>query len=90
MRSDGAGAGRQSFPPAPTAPLLETGTSFPQNGCVQDEVAMYFRAIGRSVDRVIATKDGLDAGECAWRPHADGANSLGAIVTPQNTPARQN
>lgn len=62
-------------------PPLETGTRFPQNGRMQDQVAMYFRAIGSSVDRVVATLGGLDASECAWRPDAGGANSLGAIVT---------
>ncbi|HXM58127.1 MAG TPA: DinB family protein [Candidatus Dormibacteraeota bacterium] len=46
----------------------------------QDEIAMYWRAIGSSVDRLLACLAGLSPDELDWRPPADDANSLAALA----------
>jgi hypothetical protein len=41
---------------------------------------MYWRAIGSSVERLLACLDGLDASRLDWRPPAAEANSLAALA----------
>jgi hypothetical protein len=48
---------------------------------VNREAEMYLGFISRSLERVVATLDGLDAAALAWRPAAEDANCLLAIAS---------
>lgn len=45
------------------------------------EAEIYLGFISRSLERIVATLDGLDEAALAWRPPAEDANSLLAIAT---------
>ena len=47
----------------------------------QDELALYWRKIAGSLERLLDTLDGLDEGQLNWRPPAPNANSLYALAT---------
>jgi hypothetical protein len=47
----------------------------------QDEIALYWRKIAGSLDRLLDTLDGLDEAQLNWRPPAPNANSLYALAT---------
>ncbi len=47
----------------------------------QDELALYWRKIASSLDRLLDTLDGLDEAQVNWRPPAPNANSLYALAT---------
>jgi hypothetical protein len=47
---------------------------------VNEEAAMYERAIVSSAGRILASLDGLDDGALNWRPPAEDANSLYALA----------
>ena len=48
---------------------------------LQHELALYWRKIAGSLDRLLATLDGLDEEQLNWRPPAPNANSLYALAT---------
>lgn len=54
------------------------------------EVAMYYGAICRSIERVVESAEGLGAGQLDWRPPAEGANSVYAIAVHVFANAREN
>ena len=47
----------------------------------QDELALYWRALTSSLDRLLATLDGLSEEQLNWRPPAPNTNSLYALAT---------
>lgn len=57
---------------------------------MQGEVAMYFGAICRSIERVTDAAEGLGTERLDWRPPAEGANSLYAIAVHVLANAREN
>jgi hypothetical protein len=57
---------------------------------MQAEVAMYFGAICRSLERIIEAAAALEAAELDWRPPAAEANSVFALATHAMANAREN
>jgi hypothetical protein len=54
------------------------------------EIALFWHAISRTLDRIIACLDGLDEEGLNWRPPAEGANSLYALATHMLANAEEN
>jgi hypothetical protein len=54
------------------------------------EADAYLGFISRSLERIVATLDGLDGDALAWRPPAEDANSLAAIVAHAMSNAEEN
>ena len=54
------------------------------------ELASFAGFICRSIDRVVACLDGLDAQALNWRPPADGANSLSVLAVHTMANAEEN
>ena len=54
------------------------------------ETEAYLAFISRSLERIVATLDGLDADALTWRPAAEDANSLTAIAAHALANAEEN
>lgn len=57
---------------------------------MQGEVAMYYGAMCRSIERVIDAAEAVAGDQLDWRPPAEGANSLYAIAVHVLANAREN
>lgn len=69
---------------------MRTGARAALDCGVHPEIELYLGAIGRSLSRLVATLDDLDAPSLNWRPNAEDANSLFVIVTHMLSNAEEN